>query len=68
MEATRTSPMSNKEGQKLTRRFLGNINGKTPIEQKELRSYIKGRDYFTYGRDSANKPIYHQVRQNYFYQ
>lgn len=53
---------------RLTRRFLGNINGKTPLEKKELKAYIKGKEYFTYGRYSDGSPRSFKVRQSYFFE
>jgi len=63
--------------QKLTRRFLGNINPKTTIEKKELEAYLKGKEYYTYkntgeviiGMGVLGSFQYgHLVRQEYFYQ
>jgi len=64
MEATNTSLKKiNKNGKimTLTRRFLGNTKGKTTIEKKELKEYIKGNIQFMY------RGQLRIVRQKYFY-
>lgn len=51
----------NEEGQKLSRRFLGNIFGRG-AEQKEFQAYLKGRPTYSY---KSKKNV--AVRQEYFY-
>ena len=53
--------------QRLSRKFLGDIDGKSTIERKELKAYLKGQTHFFYGSDALGNPIRHEVRQEYFY-
>lgn len=52
---------------KLSRKFLGNMFSRLPIEQKEFKAYKRGDNVFTYGRDHMGNKMYHEVRQEYFY-
>lgn len=70
IKATATSPKTKVFGDKkmrLTRRFLGNINGKSTFEKNELKAYTKGHSLFSFGRDERGHQAYHRVRQEYFY-
>lgn len=51
----------NKEGKKLSRKFLGNIFGRG-AEKKEFEAYLKGRPTYSY-KEKNNVA----VRQEYFY-
>lgn len=51
-----------------TRKFLGKTKGfeskeEQRREQKHLKSYLKGYNRFTFGRDSKGFPIWHKVLQ-----
>mgnify|MGYP003323169526 CR=1 FL=1 len=68
-KATPRSPLTNDVGQKLTRRFLGDLNSLKPQDQRELKAYLKGNEFFVFGRDRKTKhPLIHPVRQEYFYE
>lgn len=53
--------------ERLSRKFLGNINPKNCFEKNELRAYLKGKTLFSYKTDEQGNPIYYRVRQEYFY-
>lgn len=49
------------------RKFLGNPNPKTTAEKNELKAYLKGHEYFSFGKDSIGRSIKHKVRQELYY-
>ena len=58
----------NKNNLKLKRKFLGfdleNLSHKmSTFDKKHLKAYLKGHQYFTFGRDIKNEPIWHEVKQ-----
>lgn len=78
MKATATSPITKEVNgikMRLTRRFLGNLFPTTTAESNELKSYVKGNDQYTFGRELLRTtkgmpmivPKMHDVRQEYFY-
>lgn len=57
-----------RNGQRLSRRFLGRVTGKLDaVERAELKSYLKGQTLFAYKRDEQCNQMYFKVRQQYFY-
>lgn len=77
-KATATSPITkevNGVKMRLARRFLGNLFPTTTAERNELKSYIKGHEQYTFGRELVRTskgtpmiiPKQHDVRQEYFY-
>jgi len=68
MEATNVSPIE-KDGKKLTRKFLGDTSLKCSTFYKlELKAYLKGNTRFRYGSyEDGKTPKYHTVSQTYLY-
>ena len=62
-----TLPLKNEQGQRLTRKFLGNHKPKNCAEQNELKAYLQGKQYFFYKKDKNGNPRRYEVRQEYFY-
>lgn len=68
-----TSPLVNPENknQRLTRKFLGNVNPTNTFDSSELKAYIKGAQRFRHGfytnEIGQRVPAYHDVRQEYSY-
>ena len=58
----------NKDKIKYTRKFLGfpleNLSHKmSTFDKKHLKSYLKGKIQFSFGRDYKNESIWHEVKQ-----
>ena len=75
MKNENTQPLV-KDGKRLSRRFLGNINPENVFEKKELKAYLKGHTHFQYrntgevfvGINNYGERVYsNKVRQEYFY-
>jgi hemoglobin-like flavoprotein len=63
-----TLPLIDKKtGNKLTRKFLGNLFPKNTYEKNELKAYLAGKNSFHYKKDEAGHPISYPVRQEYSY-
>jgi len=62
-----TLPLKNQENQRLSRKFLGNINPENCAEKNELKAYLAGKKYFFYKRDREGYPRRYEVRQEYYY-
>lgn len=57
----------------LTRRFLGKLSDfkdkrEQAFNQRMLKAYVKGHQYFAMGRYDNGQPIMHRVKQEFFYQ
>ena len=70
--ATSTSPLKNKDGKILSRRFTGKTSNFKDKEeqkffQKALKAYAKGNTHFPYGKTSLGLTDYKEVPQEYFY-
>lgn len=56
---------------KTRRKFLGKINNfiskeEANFEDKHLRSYLKGKKYFSYGKDEKGDPKIYEVKQEFY--
>lgn len=54
------------------RRFLGKTEGfidkqEQKFENRHLKAYKRGEEYFIYGRDVERNPVYHNTKQELFY-
>ncbi len=50
------------------RQFGGKLTGfvdrkEANFEKKHLKAYLKGWDYFTYGRNKNNEPVWHKTKE-----
>jgi len=56
---------------RIRRKFLGKLNGfenilDKRVEQKHLKEYLKGNQFFTYSKDLKGKPMVFKVQQEYY--
>lgn len=56
-----------KDGKRLTRKFLGELFPTCTKDHNELKAYTKGQEKYRFKNDEQGFPKYYPVRQEYSY-